>query len=400
MTVVACARSEPGVSSNTARDSAGVQIVESSGPRMAGAGDSAFARVDSIPLLTIGVEEGEEAYQLHRVTDAFRFPDGRVAVSNAGTQQIRLFDSTGTFLRNVGRRGAGPGEFAEFSSASLYPVGDSLLATDNNAFRLHLFGPDMNFVETRPFAMTSDVVRPFMAGVFDDGTWLALTYENGGRLSGPPNSVLRMSYTLSRFDAHGALRNRITTADAQPRYVHQFQGITHFPFIPLTASPLQAVADSEVYLLRGARAELEVLDRTGRLVRIVRWRHATTPSNEVWSRYKQDALAGITNAQQRALYEDYYSLDLPLPEFIPAYDLMRVDDARRVWLRRYRLPWEEGAREWDVIAADGAWLGTAASPDDFTPFRIGDDTMLGVQRDSLGVERVQLLRLHVRATGS
>lgn len=396
MTVVACAQSEPDVSATTVRDSASVQIVESSGPRVAGMGDSAFARVDSIPLLTIGVEEGQEAYQLHRVSDAFRFPDGRIAISNSGTQQIRLFDSTGTFVRNVGRRGAGPGEFGEFSSPFLFPVGDSLLATDNNAFRLHLFGPGMRFVETRPFTMTSDVVRPFMAGVFDDGTWLALTYENGGRLSGPPNTVLRMSYTLSRFDAHGALLNRITTVDAQPRYVHRFQGITHFPYIPLTASPLQAAADSEVYLLRGARAELEVLDRAGRLVRIVRWQHAGSPTADTWSRYRQDVLAGITNAQQRTLYEDYFSLDLPLPEFLPAYDLMRVDDARRVWLRRYRLPWEEGQRDWDVIGTAGAWLGAAASPDDFTPFRIGHDTMLGVQRDSLGVERVQLLRLHVR----
>ncbi len=380
------------------RDSAGVRIVESSGPTL-GPGDSTFARLDSAPLLSIGVEEGEEPYQLHRVTDVLQLADGRIAVSNSGTQEIRVYDSTGRYLKSAGRKGSGPGEFAEFSSATLYPVADSVLALDN--FRLHLFGPDLTFIQTRPFVLSDAARRPFMAGVFSDGSWFAFAYENGGALNGPPGTVLRTRYSLLRYDANGALVNTIVAGlDARARYVLQVDNIITFPYIPLTASPLHAVSDSLVLLLRGTKPELEVHDETGRLTRLIRWQRPQVRTADVWERYRKDELSGMTNARDSAVYGKLFSVDLPLPEFVPLYDRMLVDAARRVWLRRFRLSREKGSYVWDVLSGDGTWLGGAATPRDFTAYRIGDDAMLGVRRDSLGVERVQEMPLRVGASGS
>ncbi len=395
----ACAHDATTVAATVVRDSAGVRIVESSGPTL-GPGDSTFARLDSAPVLSIGVEEGEEAYQLHRVTDALRLADGRIAVSNSGTQEIRVYDSTGRYLKSVGRKGSGPGEFAEFSSATLYPVADSVLALDNGAFRLHLFGPDLTFIQTRPFVLSDAARRPFMTGVFSDGSWFAFAYENGGALNGPPGTVLRTRYSLLRYDAKGALVNTIVAGlEARARYVLQSENFITFPYIPLTASPLHAASDSLVLLLRGTKPELEVYDESGRLTRLIRWQRPQVRTADVWERYRKDELSGMTNARDSAVYGKLFSVDLPLPEFVPLYDRMLVDTGRRVWLRRFRLSREKGPYVWDVLSGDGTWLGGAATPRDFTPYRIGGDHMMGVRRDSLGVERVQVMRMHVQASG-
>src|SRR5688500_18511880 len=61
------------------------------------------------PAVEIGTGEGEDA--LYRVTSAARLRDGRIAVANAGTQQVKLFGADGRHLASLGRRGGGPGEF-------------------------------------------------------------------------------------------------------------------------------------------------------------------------------------------------------------------------------------------------------------------------------------------------
>jgi len=63
------------------------------------------------PLVSIGVVEGEEPYQLHSATSSVRLPDGRLAVVNGGSEEVRFFDREGRFLDSFGKGGDGPGEF-------------------------------------------------------------------------------------------------------------------------------------------------------------------------------------------------------------------------------------------------------------------------------------------------
>jgi hypothetical protein len=122
------------------------------------------------------------------------------------------------------------------------------------------------------------------------------------------------------------------------------------------------------------------------------------PSSEVYPAYIDSSLAGLrrgTDRRQEAWYTELYKQDLPIPEFAPLYTTLKVDDERRIWLERFRLPGDTGPRRWDVIAPTGEWLGTVGVPPRFTLFRAGRDYVLGRTLDSLGVERVQ--RHRVRA---
>lgn len=62
--------------------------------------------------LAIGTDADGAAYQFFRIGDVIPSRDGDIFVLDAGNREIAVFDETGILLRRIGRRGAGPGEFA------------------------------------------------------------------------------------------------------------------------------------------------------------------------------------------------------------------------------------------------------------------------------------------------
>ncbi len=378
------------------RDSAGIEIVESGAPSSTRGDDSAPLRVDSVPTLSIGVEAGEEVYQLHRVFDARRLPDGRIAVGNSGSSEIRVFDADGKYQMSVGRAGEGPGEFGPFASIYFYAAGDSLIVPDDG-FRVHVYGPGVEYLETRRFTLMPEVGRPFLQGVFTDGSWLVQAYENGGTLRGAPGTVIRARFSLLRYGADGRFIDSLATLDARERYVNEVDGVTHYPYIPLSADPLHVVVGDELATLVSDKPELTFLDQSGKVVRLVRWPRERVPSDDVWPAFRDSSIASFANDDElvRRMFSAFFLKELPLPEFAPLYRSMVVDAERRVWLERFQMPGVDALRAWDVIDTNGAWLGVVHVPRNLRVFQVGADFLLGRSLDSLGVERVQIHALRV-----
>ena len=61
-------------------------------------------------LLTIG-NEADENFMFVRVTDVDVGKEGKIYVLDAGNYRLQIFDSEGHFLKTIGRKGQGPGEF-------------------------------------------------------------------------------------------------------------------------------------------------------------------------------------------------------------------------------------------------------------------------------------------------
>ena len=97
-------------------DSGDVPIIHSTEPLWT---DQDRWTVEESPALEIGVVEGEEPYQLHRVSGTHRLTDGRIVVSNSGSHELRVFDAQGRHLHSFGQQGQGPGEFGQFTSMNL-----------------------------------------------------------------------------------------------------------------------------------------------------------------------------------------------------------------------------------------------------------------------------------------
>jgi hypothetical protein len=83
------------------------------------------------------------------------FNPGRVAVDAQGNAyiedqsdtSIKVFDPAGKFLRAIGRKGEGPGEFADIGE--IIPLSDGrVLVTDSLARRTSFFGPEGQFLSS------------------------------------------------------------------------------------------------------------------------------------------------------------------------------------------------------------------------------------------------------------
>ena len=146
---------------------------------------------------------------------------------------------------------------------------------------MHLYDKELRFLETRRFDLSTSVSRPFLRGIFADGTWLVLAYEGGGRISGPPGSVIESRFSLLHYDTSGALIDSLGTFDGAKRYSHEFNGIIHFPYIPLTTSPLEGVAGNSLVVLRGDKPELEYYDLSGKLTRVATWQRERVRSADI-----------------------------------------------------------------------------------------------------------------------
>ncbi len=105
-------------------DSAGIRIVDN-GPL--DPEPILLARAE--PVLRIGVVEGPPEFQLFRVSDAKRLLDGGVAVANAGSRELRIYNSDGSHRATAGGAGRGPSEF-QYPAALIVLPGDTIQVQD------------------------------------------------------------------------------------------------------------------------------------------------------------------------------------------------------------------------------------------------------------------------------
>jgi hypothetical protein len=161
-------------------DSAGVTIVLNVEPT-----DARIPSwyMDSIPSIEIGQSSGEAPYLFSGIAGALRLADGSFLIGDGESSEIRIFDSTGVFVRKFGRSGNGPGEYINFTGVQRYP-GDSVLVTDYEGMRARvvaLDGREIRRFSPRPH-MADDargqVTTSTRLGVFDDGTLLVGVQTN------------------------------------------------------------------------------------------------------------------------------------------------------------------------------------------------------------------------------
>ncbi len=371
-----------------AYDSAGARLAISARPAWT---DQTSWHLTIVPDRVIGVADGPEEYQLDWISDAMRLPSGATAVGVAGSSEVRWYDGSGTYMRRAGRRGGGPGEFNTMADLRMWPLPGGMIAISNSPLpRANVFDTAGRFVRTIPLQAAPTGARPSLIGTFADGTLLTMTSEaDAGRL---PGQITRSTVRYFHYSANGSVLAEIARAETAPRYVHSRRGVTHSPYLPLTVPPVATADSLSVLVLRAGEPVLERFDTSGRLIGRITWRAARNPvTPELYRRYVAASLGTLTGDQRR-LYEDYYRLELPLPEFAPSYRGILVDESRHIWLERFRNP-GEADRTWDILDQEGRWLGSLNLPGRFWLHRAGNDYVLGTALDSLEVERLEVHRL-------
>lgn len=368
------------------RDSAGVEIVEVVRPAWPVGG---AWTVSPEPVLEIGAAEGEEAYQLFRVSDAVRLPDGSIVVANRGTNQIRWFDAEGRFVRNAGGPGGGPGEFDSLYSLRL--AGDTVFAHDLRLSRVTAFSLGGELLGTIQLERRGGLpieVWPVAGG------FLASFWDSGSDVSEDLSYGRRRTFFV-RHDATGAF---LDTLDAIPGpEMITRGGPAGGGFVMMSADPLvsytslQTVVEGRLVAASTDRFEVRVYGG-GRLERLIRDPGRDLPlTRDEWDKVLAARLAEAESPDQRRNVLQMADLR-PAPATRPAFARFVPDRTGFLWVEPWR-PDGGGPVPWLVIDPDGPVLGAVDLPSGLRPTDIGEDWVLGVVRDEFDVERLRLHRL-------
>jgi len=137
----------------------------------------------------------------------------------------------------------------------------------------------------------------------------------------------------------------------------------------------------------GTRDEEELGEET--VIRLDR--PARELAEEELEEYKARHLARRRAPERQRIHQRMMDVT-PFPEQLPAYESFELDAEGNLWVASYLWP-PEGPRTWFVLDPEGVSLGTVITPAGLRVTDIGSDYVLGVSRDSLGVERVQVYSL-------
>ena len=370
-------------------DSAGVIIVENSGPPPA---DGGGWSVSPKPSLSIGTVEGEEVYQFFGVAGTHRFGDGRIGVVNVGSRNVRIYAADGTHLQSYGQQGGGPEEFEMPIIAGV--LGDTLVVTDRALHRLSLVHPDLGFVG---LARISDEVGGFLnpSGGFPNGQTVyggAFDMRRIGELKNGMNRA-HTFYRSSNLD--GSLATDFGDKDGADFFIKDLEseGPDSRPaLVPFGRVPMATVSPSYFFFSDQSRYEIEVYDPSGGLVRIIRLALEPVPVTAADGElYIESVVEQVGSPDQAAGIRAQMGA-LPLPQSFPAHGNLLADRLDFLWVEDFQRPGAEN-RGWNIFDPEGALVGRATLPESFDPVEIGADYLLGIFRDEMNVEYVRMYDL-------
>ncbi len=383
---------ETGPALSEVRDSAGIAIVTNRRPP---ADRTRVLEVGPSPSVSIGTLEGDAAYQLFRVVDATKLPDGRIVVANRGTNELRVFDEAGVHLATWGREGEGPGEFTGLSSVAAWAA-DSVLTWDFSQRRISIFDSGGALGRTFRPGQREELAAPQFVAVLPGPAVLvaaAAIFSAGEDASG----VRRPDRPYFVLDAEGAIATPLGAFPGRESYIvasEQFVSVTTHPFgrgsVAAAWGSLLVLGGNDAYELRAQRAD-------GTLVRIVRLEHELeSPTESDLEAFVEQRLEGLTPEERRGSILFYE--DMPLVEAFPAFDRILVDALDHLWVREFSVPGARELNRWTVFDPQGVVLGTVALPTVLEVIEIGVDYVLGTAQDDFEVEYVQLWSLSREAS--
>lgn len=280
---------------------------------------------------------------------AVRYADGRIAVAENNT--IRVLNAQGKFVRLLGGRGSGPGEFDQQIGQLCLIRGDTLIAIGTNR-RLSVFAPNGDHVR-------SSALDGYVAGSCgDDGSLVAS--QPGAiptpRISNQQYAIASTFVVMRQLTREGRLGDSIGV----------FASGVGSGFYRVVEDAFSVALDGDrMYADNGERAEIKIYSkRTGKLQSIIRWKDPLVPVTS--KMFEEMASAHIpTNVSTQERTKRMQEMMAITPrQFLPAYSGFFVDRAHRLWIRDY---WRDAtthfvAPTYTVFAADGTWLGRYDPP--------------------------------------
>jgi hypothetical protein len=329
--------------------------------------------------------------QLHEVSAAKRVGSDRYLIANDGSYEIREYDALGQLVQSMGGEGEGPGEFRSIDALIL--AADTVIAFDRQLRRFSRFSPSGQFLSSTTLEGTgaglSGVPHRMAGGAFIAAwtTSTALTRADSG--FAVVGDVVRGQVVLIRHEPSGQIGDTLGVFPGHEEGLIEsggFAASTRAPFA--LGFSLASWADRAVVGTQG-RFELNLYEGSV-LRRVIR---APNPDSLVTDeRFRALVDRLVSQAPSPQLAEYVANTPEPQARVAPAFGSFLVSSDDRLWVAESTY-WYLTARRWYVFDVDGQRIATVVLPERFRLMDAGADYVLGVWRDDLDVEHVQVFGL-------
>lgn len=400
--IAACAgdasREGSGLPWVTSTDSTGDTI------RVVTLGDVPDSLAHSLVLeLEVGALEGTEEVTFGFLGDVLGLADGGLLVHDAESDIIRMFDASGAFVRNLGGKGGGPGEYGQINGIARHPSGD-LYVWDATGGRVNRYRADGSYVGS---------LRSPFTGWFTQNELFA---DRSGRLLmwlpiiGDPSNPLQRRDSYVRLDTAGVTLDTLLVPlwpdEAEPLQASTPDGgsrtMTTRPWAPNSVANVHP--DGGLVAGLGQDYVLYRLMTGGKPIRIER-EYTPVPVSDTERRERQAQI----EQNMRRLDPAWNWTGAPIPSSKPAYERFLIGDDGRIWVRVFTAAEEIPAAEiptpalnpngpprvvlstrepvvFDVFSAEGEFLGRVKLPPRTSVLRASGNQAWGTRKDADDVD--------------
>lgn len=334
-------------------------------------------------VIQIGSADAPGPTQFFRITDVKFIAPDTIAVANAGSGEIRIFDPSGRHVRTLGGPGRGPGEFTWLGQIN--PLGNEVVAVDLGPRQVTRFDLTGRVIGTTRLAGGPDIRWPTPIGVVGCCTVIAVngqSFERGELGFG----LVRPPFEILSFDSQSTSPRRIMTFPGTEFWVTDEQELitTKTLFGPET---LHAVSGLLVWLASSHRFEVYAFRSSGAPELMIR---ASVPARRVTGaeieQRMRDRLAALPEGAMRERTMQSFRA-MPDAESAPLIDQIAVSRIGELWVR---VAAHGPARTWYIFEVDGRVRASIALPATFTIHAIRGDRVAGMWTDEDGVEHVRV----------
>lgn len=367
MFLFGCAAPEPESVASMVTDSAGITVVT-------------HAEMQDVLELErssgIRLGEGTEIAELfYQVRGGVLLPDERVAIANAGSQELLFLSSYGSLVGRFGGDGQGPEEFSNLFRLQGLPDG-SVVASDPGNGRLVWVTSTGELAHSRSVSFEPEATPAPDQGIIGRGfvfgvtparevlavPWARAEYSGAEGLLPLRGELRRYSSNLEAFEPIDSVRLRLWFEQSQAEGP---------PIGQILGAPLLVFSANGSWLAYSEGAAYRIVLLKDGVAKVVI--------------HEQRPLAAFTPDSVPRHYHH-------AAEFLPAYSELVVDSDGRVWAR-LGTPESSDVAEWHVFSERGMRGAVLRLPSSTSVLDARGGQVLVLERDELDVESVVLLRL-------
>ncbi len=283
---------------------------------------------------------------------------GHVVVADAGAGHITVYDASGTFVRTIGAKGEGPGEFRV---AWLAVRGDTLFVQDPQLARGSTFR-----ISTGEFLTSRNTACCYWAPIGIDGSGRAvmpMMRSDPDTSAGPAAWYVRAPLSSTSADTVRVPQRRAPSSVWEVKNGDRMQMTVTVPLAPRelrTVDPLGGfvTAWNGDYVLRVSRQGDDTVALFGRVHTAER---VSSAEKQAIVDARIEGMSGSTgpgSVPEPVLRESFVTSKIP--DVRPPFESFHVDPLGRTWVRRSLA--DTTLVELDLFSADRRWLDVVRVP--------------------------------------